>query len=102
MAEINNTLSNTLLTGTSGNDTIQNGGWRYFGNGYIKLDSGSNVTIIGRDGNDSILNWSDCYNTSINSGSGSDSIENYGLKTKIICGEGDDNVYNYGVFIQRI
>ena len=97
MAEIYNENSNTILTGTSNDDTIQNGGYMRSGNGYINLSGGSNVTIIGRDGNDSILNWSDTYNVSINSGLGNDEIENYGLKVKIICGDDADAVYNYGL-----
>lgn len=48
MAQIYNTKSNTLLSGTSGNDDIRNGGrWDY-----SYHDGGSKVTISGNEGND--------------------------------------------------
>ena len=96
MAEINNTLSNTLLSGTSGDDSIRNG-W------YEKSDvSGGNyVTIIASDGNDFIYNnrkygaSSGGNNSSIDGGTGNDSIKNYGSSVKIDGGAGNDSISNY-------
>ena len=75
MAEINSILSNTLLSGTSGDDFIQNGGeWSDSFH-----DGGSNVTI--------------------NTGEGDDSISLYSLGSKenvIIYNSGDCNDIIYG------
>lgn len=109
MAVITNTKSNKLLSGTSENDTIKNGGtW----DGYSHHDGGKNVTISGGAGNDSIYNeYSGDYasieggkgNDSINNdgndvtikgGSGNDSIDNFGSQVTIIGGIGDDIIYN--------
>ena len=54
MAEIFNTESDTLLSGTSGDDTIQNGG--YWDDS--SHDGGSKVTIDGGAGNDESYNSS--------------------------------------------
>ena len=43
--DIKNTKSNKLLSGTSGNDTIQNGGWWYENSVWTNHNGGSNVTI---------------------------------------------------------
>ena len=56
MATINSTLFNTLLSGTSGDDSIQNGGWW----NDSSHGGGNNVTVNTGEGKDSILNllWS--------------------------------------------
>ena len=53
MAEIYNDNSNTLLSGTSGDDSIQNGGWW----NDTRHDGGSNVTINTGAGNDYVDSW---------------------------------------------
>jgi hypothetical protein len=91
MAKINNTLSNTLLSGTSGNDSIQNGG-SWDGTWY---DGGSNVTINTGDGNDEVDNW--VSSVTINTGDGNDSVWNGGDSVTINTGDGNDSVRNsYG------
>ncbi len=113
MAEIYNDKSNTLLSGTSGDDSIQNGGYWYEGNEEIWHDGGSNVTINAGAGNDSVENYGSevTINTgegndyvwnngsssvTINTGAGNDSVENYGSSVTINTGEGNDSVENYG------
>ena len=88
MAEINNTLSNTLLTGTSGDDSILNGGWWDDSH----HDGGSNVTITTGAGNDYVDNYGDMV--TINTGAGNDEIDNEGIGIEINTGEGNDSVSN--------
>ena len=95
MAEIRNTDSNTLLSGTNDNDTIQNGGYWYDGEGseYTYHEGGSNVIINGLDGNDSIVSYSD--SVSIDSGAGNDIIFTWGASLSINGGTGEDYFVNY-------
>ena len=89
MAEINNTLSNTLLSGTSGDDEINNGGWW----NDSSHSGGSNVTINTGEGNDYVWNSGD--SVTINTGAGNDYVDNYrGSDCTINTGEGNDSVYN--------
>ena len=87
MSEIYNLNSNTLLSGTSGNDYLQN-------------MEGNNVTINAGEGNDSVYN--DASNVSIFGGNGNDSIktgapeDSSNLNAYIDGGEGNDRIYNYG------
>ena len=77
MADFSNTESNTLISGTSGNDNIKNGFrsvWTYGG--------GNNVTISAANGDDTVHNFK--YN-----GSGGDKVIIYG-------GNGNDSIYNEG------
>ena len=77
MAEIRNEESNTLVSGTSGDDSIFN--------------DGANVTISAGNGNDSIENWGN--DSTILGGNGNDSVKNYGhTLVKIDTGAGDDTV----------
>ena len=114
MATINNTLSNTLISGTSGKDTI----WSVRGD-YVTINSGagddsirssgsnvsidsgadndyvsvtgSNVTIDGGDGNDKI--YRDVGNfSSIFGGAGNDNIQNFASYVTIEGGKGDDSI----------
>ncbi len=83
---INNEEGNTLLSGTSDNDTIQNGGywdgnWHY-GYSYVSIDAGA--------GNDSVSNWG--KNVTIDGGDGKDTIDNYGNSVTINAGAGNDSV----------
>ena len=94
MAEINSTLSNTLLTGTSGDDSIQNGGYWYENGDYTWHDGGSNVTINSGAGNDSVYNSGD--SVTINTGAGNDSVDNLGDSVTINTGDGNDSVNNDG------
>ena len=80
MAIINNTKSNTLISGTSGKDSIYN-------------YDGSNVTIDSGAGNDTVKN-KEGDSVTINSGSGNDSIENYGSRVTISAGKGNDTIQN--------
>ena len=82
MANIYNSASDTLLSGTSGDDSITN--WY-----------GDSVTINAGAGNDSIYNY---YGDSvtINAGAGNDYIYNrYGGSVTINAGAGNDSIYNY-------
>ena len=92
MAVINNTKSNKLLSGTKGNDTIQNGGsWIDSGNYYYTWhNGGSNVTINSGAGNDSVFNRGD--SVTINSGAGNDSVVDWGNSVTIDTGDGNDYV----------
>lgn len=86
MAEIYNSKSNTLLSGTSGNDTIYNRG-------------GSNVLISGDSGNDHIFNrWYPAVNlddldyrtdeTAVNE------IVIKAVNNTLLGGDGNDYIYN--------
>ncbi len=83
---ISNHYSNTVVTGTSGNDSISN--W------------GSNVTINANAGNDSIQNnGADMgddggVHALINGGAGNDTINNEAYDSTIDGAEGDDSIEN--------
>ena len=94
MAQIYNTKSNTLLSGTSGNDDIRNGGrWDY-----SYHDGGSKVTISGNEGNDYIANTG--QNVSISGGMGSDKISNGGEDVTINGGDGNDWILDDGLGVK--
>ena len=111
MAEIYNDKSNTLLSGTSGNDVVLNGGWWNDswhnggsfvtiaggkGNDYIENLNGSKNSINGGDGNDEINSWTS-HNATINSGNGDDFIFNRnGTKNLINAGAGKDTIESFG------
>ncbi len=83
---LNNTNSNTFISGNGYNDSIKSTG-------------SSNVTISTGDGADTIYNSLTSYKTnsyvSINSGDGNDSIYNrYGSAATILAGEGNDTIYD--------
>ena len=89
MAKTRNTKSNTLLSGTSGNDTILNGGY-WDGDWH---DAGSNVTINSGAGNDDVYNLG--LSVTINTGAGNDEVTNYsGDSVTITGGKGNDSIYN--------
>ena len=90
MANIFNTASNTLLSGTSSADSIYNGGWW----DSLWHDSGSKVTIDAGAGDDKIFNGGS--NSSISAGAGNDTISNDGDNVTIDAGGGDDSIDNYG------
>ena len=92
MAEITNTTHETLITGTSADDTIEN--------------YGEKVIISTGSGNDSVYNCLPLYNlngmlyhsksVSINTGAGNDSVENWNSDyVTISTGVGNDYVANY-------
>ena len=87
MAEIYNTKSNTLLSGTSGKDYILNGGWW----NDSSHNGGSNVTINTGAGNDYVYNKS-ISKVTINTGEGNDSIENHGSEVTITGGKDNDTL----------
>ncbi len=80
MADIYQSESNTLISGTLYNDSI--------------TSSGSNVTIDANEGNDFIDNYGE--NSSINAGDGNDSINNAGSLVTMEGGSGFDSLYNNG------
>ncbi len=81
---INNSTSNTLIMGTSGDDSIFND------------ENGDSVTIDGGAGDDTIRNGtlSGGSNVSINGGAGDDSIYNYGASAIIVGDAGNDSIYS--------
>lgn len=115
MAVFNNDKSNALISGTSSNDTIQNGGrWNdfwysreYYHDGGLKVtisggagddkiwNDADSVTISGGYGNDMISNGIEISkNTSINGGAGNDFIENECSNVTIKSGIGSDTIFN--------
>ena len=83
MADIYNEIEDTLVTGTSGNDSIYND------------ETATGATIKAGGGNDTIYNMG--YEVSINAGDGDDEIENDGgSDSTILGGAGDDTIENYG------
>ena len=107
MAEIYNTESYTLLSGTSDADYIQNGDYGDAGGDHvtIKADSGNDSIynfnrgysrIFAGDGDDSIFNYNS-HEIGIKGDVDDDYIENYGESTTIDGGEGADTfIYNKG------
>ena len=95
--DIYNDSNYSLLSGTSGNDSIFNWGSNVTISGGAGNDSidnfGANVTISGGKGNDSIYNNGE--NVTIDVGAGDDSIENYGSNVTISGGAGNDFINNY-------
>ena len=95
MADINNTANDTLLSGTSGDDSIQNGGYWYEDSNYIWHDGGSYVTMDAGDGDDYIRNYQG-DKVLIAGGNGNDSISNSGSNVTMDAGAGDDSISNGG------
>ena len=93
MSVIHNTKSNKLLSGTKGNDTIQNGGFWYENGVWTRHDSGSKVTINAGAGNDYVDN-NDGDLVAINTGTGNDSVYNWGASVSIDTSAGNDYVKN--------
>ncbi|MBO4779583.1 MAG: calcium-binding protein, partial [Selenomonadaceae bacterium] len=77
-----NTKSDTLISGTSSADSIQN------------ASGAVNVTLEGLAGNDTLKNWG--ASASINAGAGNDYIYNDAAKSIILGGKGNDSVTNWG------
>ena len=75
MSFINNSDSDTLITGTADSDTI--------------INSGNNVTINALEGDDTISNTAD--NVTITGGEGNDTITNSGENIVYIYNKGDGN-----------
>ncbi|MBR1395924.1 MAG: calcium-binding protein, partial [Selenomonadaceae bacterium] len=95
---ITNNNDNTIISGTSGDDTIENN------NNYVTINGGAgndsirnyyneNATISGDAGNDIIDN--NCNNASISGGVGDDSIYNSGDKIIMNGDDGSDYIYNW-------
>lgn len=97
MAVIYNLTSNTLLSGTSGNDDIVNGGYN---SSWVWHSGGNNVTINTGAGNDSVYNDYGYY-VIINTGAGNDSVYNSGDSVTISGGKGNDSIYNNWNFISK-
>lgn len=102
MAVFNNDKSNALISGTSSNDTIQNGGrWNdfWYSREYYH-DGGLKVTISGGTGDDYIYNCREGKNTSISGGAGDDKIWNDADSVTISGGYGNDMISN-GIEISK-
>ena len=87
-----NSGSNVLINAGAGNDYIYNGQWEdddWNDDDY----PGSNVTIDGGKGDDTIENYGN--NSSINAGKGNDYIDNWGYKVSILGGDGNDSIDNW-------
>ena len=111
--DIFNNNSNTLVSGTSGNDSIYN---QYTTNVTIQTGAGSDTvyswggqkgTIDGGEGNDYIHighwiitddNWFYGSQNLIRGGAGNDSIRNWGASATINGGTGNDSLLNYGEY----
>lgn len=85
MAFFTNWNDNSIVSGTSNDDTVVN----YSGN----------VTIKAGKGNDSIRNYYEGHNSLIDGGAGNDYISNKGDKVSILAGAGNDKINNQGDFV---
>ena len=97
---IYNYTSNTLISGTSDADSIENGVREDYvtidsgdGNDYINNSLNYDVMINSGNGNDSI--YSQGIYSTLNAGDGDDFIKNCGETSNINTGDGDDTVYNW-------
>ncbi len=79
-ANITNETSNTLVSGTSYDDSISN--------------YATDVTISGGGGYDTVYNSEDASNSSISGDEGNDSIKNYASQVTIEGGAGNDSIVN--------
>ncbi len=102
---IENPTSNTLISGTNGNDSIYNYNRNHVtidagaGTDYIYNYGGNHIIISGGDDNDSITSTRSNYVT-IYGGNGNDSISNAGGRNKSViidAGIGDDYIENWVV-----
>lgn len=98
MANINNTKSNSLVSGTAYADTIKNTAngatiVAYAGNDSVN-NSSDYVSIDGGDDNDKIYNTG--ANVTISGGENKDTVDNRGDFSIINTGAGEDSVYNRG------
>jgi len=118
MADINNSDNNTLISGTSEADSIENSGSNVTinadaGNDSISswtnsvtmdggadddsiINDGENVSISGGAGNDTIESFSAANNSTLSGGDGVDVMHNYGSNVTIDGGAGDDEIANFG------
>ena len=100
---LSNTADDAVIYGYGGNDTIKNTGNRVKidgGDGADNIESGyyinstnyggQFVTIVGGNGNDSVLNHSGGNKTVIDVGAGNDTITDYGASNTILAGAGSD------------
>ncbi len=115
-SDIENTVNNTLVTGTRFDDEINNKGsnvtidakagkdsvFNYGASASINggagddliLNNGQNVTISGDYGDDYVSNWDS--NASVSGGYGNDTIYNNGSNATINGGGGNDSISNDG------
>ena len=103
-----NKKSDTVIVGGSFDDSIVNyddgtnvtifgqGGNDTIRNGNIGYSSAKNVTISGGEGNDYISNERDGWYSSVDAGAGNDTIyNNYGYRSTLFGGAGNDSIYNF-------
>ena len=98
MANISNSTSNTLITGTSDADTIEN----LSGGRYVTIESGDGDDVIQNKarysliklgaGNDSVYNTATALGSTINADHGNNKIVNEGCEVVINGGSGDDHL----------
>ena len=98
MARFENDKDDTIITGTRGNDSIDNEGSNVtinVGDGNDTVwNYGSGVTINSGEGNDDIWNYED-DSVTIYGNAGNDYIDNYhGYNVTIYGGAGNDTIYN--------
>lgn len=95
MANFYNDNDNFIVSGTSDNDSIQNGGYWYLNT----HKGGNNVTISAGNGDDTVNNdgrYSGGDSVKIYTGDGNDYVSNVnGNSVTIDTGAGDDTIYNY-------
>ena len=101
MSTVSNGMSNTIIAGTSGNDSVYNYGHRVTvdagaGNDTIRNSYANNVSINAGAGNDSVYNYSG-VNVTISGGTGDDTISGYGAGTVYIYNSGDGKDIFYGL-----
>ena len=93
---ISNSTDNSVVNGTSGNDTISNSGYYakiYAGNGDDSIYNGTTnfATLSGGDGNDTITN-SNFNSNSLSGGSGNDVLFNSANYVTMDGGNGNDRI----------
>ena len=95
---VNSSVDATLIAGTAYDDTIQNSGSNVTidgGTGYDSIwNSGVEVSISGDKGDDTIGN--DGANVTIDGSAGDDYLVNSGAGASIFSGKGDDSIINDG------
>lgn len=109
MADVNNTLPNILISGTSETDSITNRGQKstiYGGDGsdtIINTRSGDHYSLAGSfayinagNGNDYIENLPWCDYCTVDGGDGDDTINGHSGTSKFIGGAGNDSIYCEG------
>ena len=92
-------MANTLISGTSGNDSIYDYGENYYnisnystinagkGNDSVFVGYHTNLSVYGGAGSDTINSWRYAIDSTLNGGAGNDSIYNEQANSLLIIGE---------------